>query len=106
MTIHAAGQSALAVGGMFPYDLSGSTERRYFSGIERCAVVAADEDLESRLRDRQFFRSNPDAIEEYDGHNRWYREHGPEHGITTVNTTELDPPDAADRVATWIRTRI
>lgn len=106
MTLHANGRQALYVGGIRPYELADSSETRYFPRIERCALVASDEDLAARLRERPFYREHPRKVEEHLEHVRWYRERGPERGIRVVNTTELSPEAVATAVTDWIESSL
>lgn len=99
-TVHAAGSQALFVGGMAPHDPADSPETRYFSRIERCALVCEDGDYRERLGRRDGI--GPEAVEGFLEVNRWYRERGPDEGIETVNTTDLDPDAVAGRVRDWI----
>jgi len=104
--LHATGQRALDVGGMYPHDPADSPETRYFPRLDRCALVCADDDLETRLRDRPYFQANPEAIEEFLDVDRWYREKGPDERIETVNTTAAGPERVAGHVAAWIEATI
>lgn len=106
LTLHATGQRALCVGGLYPHDPADSPETRYFSRFDRCALVCDDDDLESRLRGRPHFQKNPEDVDEFLDVNRWYREEGPPAGIETVNTTDADPDRVARRIAAWIETTI
>lgn len=103
LALHSVGERALFVGGVHPHDLADSPETRYFSRIERCALVCDDADLEERLRAREM---DPDAVETFLDVNRWYRESGPEAGLTVVNTSDDDPDEAAERVSAWIEARL
>lgn len=98
MTLHAAGQRALFVGGLHPHTLDDSPETRYFSRIERCALVCDDTDLRARLRERGM---DDDAIDAMLDVNRWYREESPE-SVTLVNTTEATPQAVAERVVSVV----
>jgi hypothetical protein len=100
LTLHAAGQQALFVGGVYPHSLEESPETRYFSRIERCALVCDDDDLLDRSRARA--GDVPDEMDYLHDVNRWYREHGPEQGIEVLNTSALNPDAVAQRVADWI----
>lgn len=102
MTIHACGRQALYVGGIRPHDLGESPETRYFPAIHRCALVCADAELESRLRDREYLREHPDRIDYHLENNRWYRDNGPDRGIHVVDTSEPDPEEVATSVRVWI----
>lgn len=99
LTLHHAGRRALFVGGLHPHDLADSPETRYFSRIERCALVCDDETLRERYRDRGM---GEDAIETFVESNRWYREQGPSDGIEVVDTSAEDPETVAETVQAWI----
>ncbi|WP_231184605.1 hypothetical protein [Haladaptatus sp. DYF46] len=99
MTLHATGKQALFVGGVHPHDLTDSPETRYFSGIERCALVCDDADLEERLRERSMAQEGIDFMLDV---NRWYRERGADRDIEVINTTTADPDTVAQRVRTWL----
>jgi hypothetical protein len=98
VTVHAAGERALYVGGMYPRKLADCPETRYFSRIERCALVCSDEAYERRLRERPWYRAHPAKIDEHLVHNRWYREEGPGEGIEVVDTSAHGPAEVARRV--------
>lgn len=99
MTLHAAHQQTLFVGGLHPHTLAESPETRYFPRIERCALVCDDDDLEARLADREMQQEVIDGFLEV---NRWYREEGPSEGIEVLNTSNLAPETVAERVTAWI----
>ncbi|WP_423745931.1 hypothetical protein V5735_08275 (plasmid) [Haladaptatus sp. SPP-AMP-3] len=99
MMLHAADEQALFVGGVHPHDLSDSPETRYFSSIERCALVCDDSDLEERLGERSMA---PNTIDTFLDVNRWYREQGAAQDITVINTSTADPDAVARRVHTWL----
>ena len=104
MALHDAGQQALFVGGVYPHDLTKSPETRYFSRIERCALVCEDADLEERLRERT--EMTPEAVERFLDVNRWYREQESARNMTVVDTTEADPDEVARRVGAWLETAV
>lgn len=104
MTLHAAGQQALFVGGIYPHNITESPETRYFSSIERCALVCEDADLKERLRERTEMTS--ETVDRFLEINRWYRDQGPTKDIEVINTTTADPDDVANHVSTWIETNM
>lgn len=104
MTLHAAGQQALFVGGIHPHELSESPETRYFPRIERCALVCEDADLKERLRNRTEMTSK--AVDTFREVNQWYREQASTGDIETFNTSVANPDEVARHVATWIETRV
>jgi len=100
MTLHSAGRQALFVGGVHPHDLADSPETRYFDGIERCALVCSDDEVEQRVRERG--DGDPEGLELSLNVNQWYREEGPAAGIDVIDTTEAGPDAVAERVKEWI----
>lgn len=100
LTLHAAGQQALFVGGVYPHPLEERPETRYFSRIERCALVCEDDDLLDRSRERA--GEVPEEMDYLHDVNRWYREQGPAQGIEVLDTSALDPDAVAQRVVDWI----
>lgn len=99
MTLHAANQQTLFVGGLHPHTLAGSPETRYFPRIERCALVCDDADMESRMHSRGM---EQEAIDGFLGVNRWYKEEGPSEGIKVLNTSDIGPEAVANRVTRWV----
>ncbi|WP_458206647.1 hypothetical protein [Haladaptatus sp. NG-SE-30] len=104
MTLHAADQQTLFVGGVHPHDIDESPEIRYFSRVERRALVCDDADLEARLRDRPSTTS--DALDFFLDVNRWYREQGAKDGLKIINTSVATPDEVAHRVGAWFQTQI
>lgn len=100
MTLHDTGRQAFFVGGVHPHDLADSPETRYFSGIDRCALVCDDADLEARLRERP--ETTAETVETFLDVNRWYREQGPADGLKVVDTTAADPDEVGREVGTWL----
>jgi hypothetical protein len=76
----------------------------YFTAIHYLALVAAPGVHEARLRAREL----PDDVakdpnfRDYLKHNRWLRANATDQ----VDTTALEPVDAAERVAGWVRERL
>lgn len=99
MLLHAAGRQPLFVGGVHPHDIDDSPETRYFSSIERCALVCDDADLEKRLRERSMAQDGIDFMLDV---NHWYRNEGIDHGIEVVNTSDLAPDEVAREVRGWV----
>ena len=104
MALHNASRQTLFVGGVYPHELSESPETRYFSRVERCALVCEDADLEGRLRERT--EMTAETVERFLGVNRWYREQGPAKGMKVISTTAADPDEVARRVGAWVATGV
>jgi hypothetical protein len=100
MTLHSAGKQTLFVGGVHPHDLADSPETQYFDGIERCALVCSDEEMERRVRERA--DGDPEGLELSLDVNRWYREQGPAEGIAVIDTGEHGPEAVGERVRAWL----
>lgn len=104
MLLHHAGQRALIVGsgiGFLP-NVARCDERRYFPTIERCALVADRDVLADRLQTRSWLQDNPEKREEYLETNAWFRDHGPEHDITLVDTTNVKVEHTVATVEAWV----
>ncbi|WP_436911639.1 hypothetical protein [Halosimplex marinum] len=104
MLLHYSGQQAL-VGGSgigFPPNVAGCDETRYFPTIERCALVADRDVLANRLQTRSWLEDKPEKREEFLETNAWFLEHGPEHDIRLVDTTDVEVEQTAATVEAWV----
>lgn len=99
LTLHAAGKQSLFVGGVYPHTLTDSPETRYFSRIERCALVCSDAALRQRLEAREM---DEETIEHFLSVNRWYRTEGPAKGIEIIDTSVNGPDEVARQVTAWV----
>lgn len=104
MLVHYADRQVLLAGSGIgnPLNVSGRTETRYFPAIDRCALVCEEDVLRERLRERAWLQDAPEKRGEFLEHNRWFREHGPEHGIHLVDTTDATVERTARSVREWV----
>jgi hypothetical protein len=86
-----------------PENLEPCVERRYFSRVDRLALVCDDEPLAARLRSRPAWRESGDAayIEAHLAFNRWFKAQ-PGDMITLMDTTETSLAESSDQVREWM----
>ena len=92
-----------------PDNIEPCTRRRYFCTIEYLALVCDDEVLAERLRQRPDWRAThaPQFIEEQQRFNQWFKAYGPaQPAITLLDTTHVEPEEAARQVTDWITARL
>jgi adenylate kinase len=104
------GQSGLPVvlvGTSIPQQFESLSERRYFSSNYYLGLIADEEDLVRRLRDRPEWRNSTSDqfVAQMLHFNRWLQENAAHTSppITLINTSELDLSQSVPRVIAWIR---
>lgn len=104
MALHYAGQQTLLAGSGigFPENAVDRPETRYFPEIQRCALVCDDAVLAERLEARSWLKDRPKKREEFLQTNRWFRDHGPEHDIELIDTTDVSVEQTVDSIKTWV----
>lgn len=104
MTLHYAGRQTLLAGSGIglPENVADRPETQYFPNIQRCALVCDDAVLADRLEDRGWLEDRPKKREEFLQTNRWFWNHGLDHNIELVDTTDASAEQTADSVKTWI----
>jgi AAA domain-containing protein len=102
--ISQSGHPVVLRGANNPDRWAGSPLGSYFSGIHYLALVASPEAHEARLRAREFPEDveNDPNFRDYLAHNLWLRA----NAIDQLDTTVLEPVDAAACVAAWVRARL
>jgi len=89
-----------------PHNLEPLIERRYFSALHYLALVCQSDELERRIRARDYRpdSDDPNFISEHRDFNRWFIQnaHTTEPPIELIETTYLPLPQVARRVLGWI----
>jgi adenylate kinase len=105
--ISQAGLPVVLVGTSIPEQFEHLPERRYFSAIHYLGLIAGEEELVRRLRDRPAWRNSrsDEFVERMRHFNCWLHENAAHTNppIELINTSELGVSQGVQHAASWVR---